>query len=75
MVDVVINQMIYRLKSSLRRIIRSVRNWRVRRGESMRESVEADAAMGSHEKPRYKRDWLKLEAKWMGGEGDCRDVT
>ncbi len=41
----------------------------------MRESVEADAATGFQDKPRYKGDWLKLEAKWMGGEGDCRDVT
>ena len=40
-----------------------------------REGAWADAETGSHEKPRDRGNWLKLEAKWMGGEGDCRDVT
>jgi len=75
MVDVVINQMIHRLITSLRGINRSARSWRVRRGVLMREGTWADAETDFHERPRYKGDWLKMEAKWMGGEGDCRDVT
>jgi len=47
----------------------------MQRGELRRERIWADAETDSHEKPRYSGDWLKMEAKWMGGEGDCRDVT
>ena len=47
----------------------------VREGESGKARVAEGYPRGSHEKPRYRGDWLKHEAKWMGGEGDCRDVT
>ena len=75
MIDVVINQMIHRLITSLRGIKRLAWRWRMRRGELRRERTWTDAETASHEKPRYSGDWLKMEAKWMGGEGDCRDVT
>jgi len=75
MVDVVINQMIHRLTACLSALHQSARSWRVRRGELRREGAWADAETGFHEIPRHGGDWLKLEAKWMGGEGDCRDVT
>ena len=47
----------------------------VRKVESVRARMGEGYLRGSHEKPRHRGDWLKLEAKWMGGEGDCRDVT
>ncbi len=75
MVDVVLNQMIHRLTACLRAIHQSARRWRGRRGQSMREKIYANTPSGFQEKPRYMGDWLEMEGKWMGGEGDCRDVT
>ena len=70
-----INPLLHRLTVGLQRISQLVRNWKVRQGGSMRENIYVDTPSGFQEKARNRGDWLKLEAKWMGGEGDCRDVT